>query len=185
MPRKKNDKALEGEVKANMLPVMNIMFLLIPALLMAMEFASMAAINVSPPKFTDTPSNTPPPEKPPKQLDLKVVIHDDGFELSAKGEEIAKADAWIALANPRGERLDYDRYDYRALEARAKLYKQAFPEEIAVKVSAEGDVPMQALISTMEALAGSTCKIGPTIHKGEVPPDDCLFWQPVVEGQGA
>ena len=43
MPRKKME---EEEIQANLLPVMNIMFLLIPALLMAMEFASMASKTV-------------------------------------------------------------------------------------------------------------------------------------------
>ncbi|MGB1013967.1 MAG: ExbD/TolR family protein [Nannocystaceae bacterium] len=184
MPRKKKNQATEAEVKANMLPVMNIMFLLIPALLMAMEFASMAAINVAPPKFTNTPGN-PPKEPPAKSLNLKVVIHEDGFELAADGEMIDKKDAWIALANPSGERLEFDRYDYKALESRAGLYKQAFPGEYRVRVTAEGDVPMQTLVSTMDALAGSTCKIGKTISANVEPPDDCLFWQPIVEGQGS
>ena len=48
MARKKFE---EEEIEANLLPVMNVMFLMIPALLMAMEFAQMASINVSPPKF--------------------------------------------------------------------------------------------------------------------------------------
>ena len=55
MARKKRS---EGEIEveeANVLPVMNIMFLLIPALLLAMEVASMAAIVVSPPKFAAAP----------------------------------------------------------------------------------------------------------------------------------
>ena len=56
MPRKKFE---EEEIEANMLPVMNVMFLMIPALLMAMEFAQMASINVSPPKFAATMSGSP------------------------------------------------------------------------------------------------------------------------------
>jgi len=40
---------------------------------------------------------------------------------------------------------------------------------------------MQALIFTMDALAGRTCKLGKAM-KGEKVPDDCYFWQPVVEG---
>ncbi len=39
---------------------------------------------------------------------------------------------------------------------------------------------MQALIGTMDALAGTTCKIG-KYYKGEDPPEDCYFWQPIVE----
>jgi len=52
--RKKNEIVVED---ANVLPVMNIMFLMIPALLLAMEVASLAAIGVSPPKFAAAPSD--------------------------------------------------------------------------------------------------------------------------------
>ena len=51
MARRRKKNAEEGEVEANLIPVMNVMFLLIPALLLAMEVARFAAINVSPPKF--------------------------------------------------------------------------------------------------------------------------------------
>lgn len=40
---------------------------------------------------------------------------------------------------------------------------------------------MQAIIMTMDALAGRTCKIAKAL-KGEKIPDDCYFWQPIVEG---
>ena len=46
---RKQSKEPEEVTQADLLPVMNIMFLLIPALLMAMEFAQMAAITVVPP----------------------------------------------------------------------------------------------------------------------------------------
>ena len=50
MAKKKSDMD-DGEVEANLLPVMNVMFLLIPALLLAMEVARFAAVTVTPPKF--------------------------------------------------------------------------------------------------------------------------------------
>ena len=82
--RKKNQ---EAEVEANLLPVMNIMFLLIPALLMAMEFASMAAINVSPPKFAAQANDKKVDKKEEKPLDLKVFIMEDGYRVSAQGQQ--------------------------------------------------------------------------------------------------
>ena len=85
MARKKRE---EDEIVANLLPVMNIMFLLIPALLMAMEFASMASINVSPPKFSSQPSEPKPEEeKKEKPLNLKVFIMEDGYRVSADGQQ--------------------------------------------------------------------------------------------------
>ncbi len=53
--------------RPNLLPVMNIMFLMIPALLLAMEIAKMAAIVVSPPKF----AAAPPDQKEEEKLEEK------------------------------------------------------------------------------------------------------------------
>ena len=187
MPKKKFE---EEDVQANLLPVMNIMFLLIPALLLAMEFASMASINVSPPKFSSTPSEPKPEEeKKEKPLNLKVFVMEDGYRVSADGQqegaEAGKAQdskaPTIPLAKAGAPLNDWERYDYNALEAAAKKYKSLFPNEVVVTVSAEAKIPMQAMIYTMDALSGRTCKIGKAL-KGEKVPDDCYFWQPIVEG---
>lgn len=180
----------EEEIVANLLPVLNIMFLLIPALLLAMEFASMASINVSPPKFSSAPSEPKPEEeKKDKPLNLKVFIMEDGYRVSADGQqegaEAGKATdskaPTIPLAKPGAPLTDWDRYDYAALEASAQKYHGLFPSEVIVTISAEAKIPMQALIYTMDALAGRTCKLA-GVMKGEDPPADCYFWRPVVEG---
>lgn len=188
MPRKKYQ---EEEIEANLLPVMNVMFLLIPALLMAMEFASMASINVSPPKFAAAAQQKEEEQekKDDKPLNLKVFVMEDGFRVSADGQqegaEAGKSQdskaPTIGLAKPGAPLNDYERYDYAALEAKAKHYKSLFPNEVVVTVSAEANIPMQTIVMTMDALAGRTCKIGKAL-KGEKVPDDCLFWQPIVEG---
>ncbi|MCA9714852.1 MAG: biopolymer transporter ExbD [Myxococcales bacterium] len=188
MARKKK-KEEEAEVEANLLPVMNIMFLLIPALLLAMEIAAMASINVSPPKFAASANQKKTDKKEEKPLDLKVFIMEDGYRVSASGQQEG-ADAGksadsnrptIPLANSSADLEDYTRYDYAALEAKAKEYKSLFPNDVTVKISAEANIPMQVVVSSMDALAGTTCKIGKTIKSGEQPPDDCYFWQPIVE----
>lgn len=186
MPRKKMQ---EEEIEANMLPVMNVMFLLIPALLMAMEFASMASINVSPPKFAAAAPAKEEEKKDEKPLNFKVFVMEDGFRVSAdaqqEGAEAGKSQdskaPTIGLAKAGAPMTDYDRYDYAALEAKAKQYKAAYPNEVVVTISAEANIPMQALIFTMDALAGRTCKLAKAL-KGEKIPDDCYFWQPIVEG---
>ena len=190
MARRKK-KQEEGMVEANLLPVMNIMFLLIPALLMAMEFASMAAINVSPPKFSSAPSEPQEEKKDQeKPLDLKVFIMDDCFRVEASGQQEG-ADAGksadsgrptIALAKPGAPMEDYERYDYAALEAKAKEYKTLFPNDTTVKVSAEANVHMQVIINAMDALAGTQCKIGKFMKGAEDIPPECYFWQPIIEG---
>jgi biopolymer transport protein ExbD len=168
----------EETPEPNVLPVMNIMFLMIPALLLAMEIAKMAAISVSPPNFTVASKNTPietPPDQ--KKLDFKVFIREDGFQISTAEQREAAA---IALAKPGAPMADYERYDYVALEAKAKELKQRFGSETVVTLTAENDVSMQVLTAAMDAVRGSDCKM--IVPKdGEPMPEECLFFHPIVE----
>jgi len=52
--------------------------------------------------------------------------------------------------------------------------------EPIVRVDAEGSVPMSALVATLDALRGSECRLG-QVGAGETPPDECLFWNVVVD----
>jgi biopolymer transport protein ExbD len=116
------------------------------------------------------------------------MVLEDGFRISADhqqdGAEAGKATdsgaPTIPLAKPGTPLNDYARYDYDALEQRVKSYKDMFPNETAVTISAESNVPMQAIISTMDALAGRECKLAKAL-KGEGVPANCYFWQPIVE----
>jgi biopolymer transport protein ExbD len=178
----------EEEVEANLLPVMNIMLLLIPALLLAMEIARMAAIAVSPPKFAAT-ADQKQDEKQEKPLNLKVFIMDDGYRVSASGQQAGaeagkSADSGaptIPLAKPGAPPEDYDRYDYAALGAEAKKYKDLFPHETVVTISAENSIPMQVLINTMDSMRGNECKLMGAMTSGEEVPPECMFWQAIVE----
>ncbi|MEE9385611.1 MAG: biopolymer transporter ExbD [Nannocystaceae bacterium] len=187
MARKKSKEAPVEE--ANVLPVMNIMFLLIPALLLAMEVASLAAITVAPPKFAAAPSETPP-EKPEKEpLKLKVFILEDGFRVSAAGQqegaaagrEADSSKPSIPLKKPGAPLDDYERFDFAALEAKAAEYKLNYKTETVVTISAENTIPMQVLVNTMDALRGTGCKLLKAMQAGEEIPPECLFWQPIVE----
>jgi biopolymer transport protein ExbD len=189
---KKYRKRQEIEVPdANVLPVMNIMFLMIPALLLAMEVATLAAIGVSPPKFAAAPSEKKEEEKKEeKPLNFKVFIMEDGFRTSIaaqqEGAEAGKAQdsskPTIPLAKPGAEMDDYERYNYAALEEEAKKLKAGHKSETSVTISAENSVPMQVLITTMDALRGFECRLVPFLDGTvEEPPEECLFFLPVVE----
>ncbi|MEM7154192.1 MAG: biopolymer transporter ExbD [Myxococcota bacterium] len=178
----------EAEVEANLIPVMNVMFLLIPALLLAMEVARFAAVNVSPPKFAAQADQKKEKEDKEKPLNLKVFIMDDGYRVSASGQQQGaeagkSADSGkptIPLAKAGAPIDDFDRYDYAKLEAEAAKYKSLFAHETVVTVSAENSIPMQVLINTMDALRGSECKLLKAMSGEEVPPE-CYFWQTIVE----
>jgi biopolymer transport protein ExbD len=195
MGRKTKSEDLKVE-EANVLPVMNIMFLLIPALLLAMEVASMAAITVMPPKFAAAPSKEPPdPKKPEKALKLKVFVMEDGFRISAgdqqEGAEAGKATDSNAPTLPLKRDADGCQeeektwfgtersgcYDFAQLEAKAKEYKTNFPNETVVTISAENTIPMQIIINTMDSLRGTECKLMDT---EEIPPE-CYFFNTIME----
>jgi hypothetical protein len=185
MPRRPRNPEEVTISEANVLPVMNIMFLLIPALLLAMEVASMAAVAISPPKHTNAPNTDKQPPDDTKRLELKVFILSDGFRVSSaaqqQGAEVGKAQdsraPTIALAKPNAAADDYDRYDYAALGAIALDFKSAYPTETVVTVSAENDIPAQVLIETLDALRGWDCKLGQLKADDEIP-EACMFFRP-------
>jgi hypothetical protein len=188
MPRRPRSPEEATISEANVLPVMNIMFLLIPALLLAMEVASMAAVAISPPKTTVAPTTDPQPPDDTKRLDLKVFILSDGFRVSTaaqmQGAEVGKAvdssAPTIPLAKPNAAADDYDRYDYAALGAIALDLKSGHPTETVVTVSAENDIPAQVLIETMDALRGWDCKLAQVKADEEIP-ETCMFFRPIIE----
>jgi len=188
MPRVRKNNEVPVE-EANVLPVMNIMFLLIPALLLAMEVASLAAVAVSPPKFAAAPSEKKEEEKKEeKPLQFKVFILEDGFRVTTaaqqEGAEAGKAQdssgPSIPLAKPGSDLTDYDRYDYMALEAKARELKAKAKHETVVTISAENNIPMAVLIKTMDAVRGTDCKLL-MVKEDEPLPEECLFYQPIVE----
>lgn len=167
MTRKPPRSLWDTVVQADLLPVMNIMFLLIPALLLAMEFASMAQITISPPKMCGGCSDTASP-KPAAPLLLKVAIRRDGFLVhtqSAALPEIGLRDGGL---------------DHAALAVTARELKATHPDEVQVTVTAEGDVPMSHLVQTLDTLRGADCKLG-GLARGEAPGPACLFFEAVIE----
>lgn len=166
----KTHREPDEPVQADLLPVMNVMFLLIPALLLAMEFASMAQIAVRPPGAAAHRSPDPI-EVPKPALEFKVQIARDGFSAGPERGQSTQ----IPLAS--GE------HDFAALARYARDLKAAYPDEAAVTVTAEGDVSMDLLVRTLDVLRGDQCKLA-GYARGEAPGPDCLFWSPLISSHG-
>lgn len=156
MPRLFRPRKDEPIAEANMLPVMNIMFLLIPALLLSMEVASLAAIAVTPPRFTISPS-TDKTEITDKPTSLRVRVYEDGFSVELKGARDQPDDAAattgpsIPLARPGAAIDDATRWDYAALQARIAQLRPLLEEGASLEISAEPEISMQTLVSTIDA----------------------------------
>ena len=168
---KKRTKELVAEVPADLLPVLNIMFLLIPALLLAMEFASMAVITVTPPSMcSGCLTKDDPPKKEP--VNFEVEIRSDGFKATANGAELGEP---IPLVDGQ--------HDFAALAERTRVLKLSHPDEVRVTVSAESAVHMATLVTTLDTLRGDDCKLA-GVMKGEDVPAECMFWRPSISSRG-
>ena len=148
------------------------MFLLIPALLLAMEVASWASVTVRPPMHT--PHTTTTSHAPQDPFRFSVMVRSDGF-LAKVGQR--GSDDGAATEIPLGSAAEHD---YAALEEMAQDLKARFPDQPRVSLSAEGDIPLSTLVETMDALRGRDCSLTAAYTETENP-DGCLFWDVVVE----
>lgn len=158
----------EGSGDTSLLPVMNIMLLMIPALLLAMEVARMGAIPVSPPRFAD--GGTRPLHGQQTPLELRVFIAEDGFELGSTNAAMPER---IALSTG-------SQHDYAALEAAARRLHDLGAYHPTVRIDAEGSIPLSTLVSTMDALRGHGCHLAGVTSGEDVPPE-CLFWSVMLD----
>lgn len=167
--RKKDDDA---EVEANLIPVLSTLFLLIPALLLAMEVAPFTSVRVEPPKFCHSAVSDDDRE-PPQSARLRVTVREDGFvaRYASSGESERTVDI------PMGSDGEHD---FAALEARAAELKALFPDDAQVTLSAESSIEYRTLIQSMDALRGRECSLAGALQ-GEQEPDGCYFWSVVVQ----
>jgi biopolymer transport protein ExbD len=164
MARRRREKA-SGTQEHSLLPIMNIMLLLVPALLLAMEVARMAAIDVVPPRVGPaTTGIAPPPDMP-----LRVFVAEDGFVV-AIGEGPSER---IGLARQGTVAGDPTSYDFAALEERARRVKGVYPDG-RLQVDAEGSIPLATLVATLDALRGTECRPG-RLGPDETPGPECLY----------
>ena len=170
MARRRREKA-SGSQDHALLPIMNIMLLLVPALLLAMEVARMAAIAVVPPRVGPATTGTPPqaPDMP-----MRVFVAEDGFVV-AVGEGPSER---IGLAQPSAVAGDPTSYDFAALESRARRIKTVHPEG-GLQVDAESSIPLSTLVATLDALRVSECRPG-RLGPGESPGPECLYLDPTI-----
>lgn len=174
--RHKRKKVEDQEVEANLIPVLSCLFLLIPALLLAMEVAPFTSVRVDSPRFSDLTPGDPKPRK--EELKLRIHVREDGFVAKFAGSREAPDQSVDIPMTAEGE------HDFAALEAKARDLKVLFPEDTSVTLSAEGTIEYQTLVRSMDALRGQECSLAGTFVGEEVPPE-CYFWQVVVQSGAA
>ena len=169
MSKRKRRSDESSSVEADLIPILSCMFLLIPALLLGMEIARTTVVPVSPPRVSSSPGH---PSDTGERFDFRVMVRGDGFATSYGATTRTETD--IPLAS------DGEAHDYEALTALAKSLKARVPDEVTVRLTAEGDVELQTLVETMDAVRGQECSLRP-LMLGEQGSPDCLFWNVIVE----
>jgi biopolymer transport protein ExbD len=152
----------------DLIPVLGCMFLLIPALLLAMEVATMGSVTVSPPRYQASTGQDPGQEHPFRFL---VTVRNDGF--------LAKV-GYVRSTDDSGTEIEVRgaEHDFASLESLAKELKHQYRDESRVTVTAESDIPLQTIVRTLDALRGRNCSFADASIE---PGDECLFWDVVIE----
>ena len=152
-------------LEVDLIPVLSCMFLLVPALLLAMEAANWASIPVHPPR--SAAAGTPDETDVEEPRLLKVQVREDGFALSLGRCESCEPEQVVGLQGEDG--LD-------GLRSAALSIKDAYPGLDAVALSAEASITLQTLVETMDVLRGDGCSLSPDSDR-----QGCLFTGVIID----
>jgi len=142
---------------------MNLILILIPLLLTAMETIKMATINVATPQIGPSEVNTPPEDRPEdKPLKLTVALTDRGITVFARDQVIENKDDPLGPTIPKidgeeesltetGKMIPGRVYDYNKLAEMLADIKAANPAEENIIITAESNIKYHYIIKIMDA----------------------------------
>jgi biopolymer transport protein TolR len=138
----------------NIVPYLDIVTNLVMFMLLSMTgLLTLGVVNVSAPRIGGeaAAAQAAGPDQP--RLLLTVAIARTGFYVAGAGG-VRGADApGVDQARPPTVPLRPDgRYDFEALTAQMQRIKERYPKETNVIFSADGDVPYEILVQTMDAV---------------------------------
>ena len=171
MARRKS-KFTEEVEDLNLIPIMNLVLCLIPAVLFKTQLVKIGMIDVNAPQIAP-PSNKPPKDDPEKPLGLTLMIDKKGFLLTAKGADLS-APTVLGEGNKDGVRIgltsdkDYNlkdftkgttpkgmTYNYVSLYNKLKVLRAKFPDKKekppeVLTISAENNIEFKYIIRVMD-----------------------------------
>lgn len=158
MPKKRPPDELP---ELNLKPAMNMILILIPLLLFAMETVKIVMINVATPQIGPSTASSAPQEKPDEvPLKLTIALTDRGITVFAKNQVIENKDDPLGPTFPKIDGEDKDTkgnvignkvYDYEALKKKLADIKEAHPTEENVIISSEPTIKYRYIIEVMDA----------------------------------
>ena len=151
MARKPSERGHRGEEKIpplNIIPVMNLMIILIPALLLMASFVQLAVINVAAPQIGsgDPQERDQEDDEPP--LNLTITVTELGFTIAGSGAVLPGEGE---EGGPTIPMLPTGEYDFEGLTNKLVELKDNFPDEDQVIINAEDDIKYKTLIEVMDS----------------------------------
>jgi biopolymer transport protein ExbD len=137
----------------NIVPFLDIVTNVLMFVLATISVTFTTIIETSPPSL----GGRPKPSDAPK-LALNVVIIDKGFVVSAFGQHVGEGCQGAGTGATVGRTPDGHDYDFSGLTACAARLKEKIPEadeETSATLTANGNIPYQVIISTIDALRKS------------------------------
>jgi biopolymer transport protein ExbD len=149
-------KRLEKAEDLNLVPIMNLVTILIPFLLAASAFVTLAVIDSTLPAIGAPPSE-PPPEDEEPPLNLSIIITDAGFTVA--GAEAVLGNAAPEDGEDPGPTVpctqdgcpDAETYDVKELTKLMNQIKDKYPDDENVILVPESDTQYEVIIMTMDA----------------------------------
>ena len=135
-------------VALNMVPIMNLFLAMIPFLLMCAAFFQVSVINASVPALsegTDDPGQEP--KKELKKVAINLQIGQDGFTLSASGDQSPEELQSIGVKIPKKDK----EYDFEKLAVRMKTIHDKYNKSDTVIILPAKDILYDVIVKTMDA----------------------------------
>jgi biopolymer transport protein ExbD len=153
-PRELSPDEEGGEL--NIVPFLDIITNVLMFVLATITVTFTTMIDSQPPRISG--SSVRPPTKP--TLSLNIIVIDKGFIVSAFGQRIGEGcqgpGAGVAVGMKTADGVTD--YDYTSLTACAKRLKSQVPEaadETNATITANANIPYQAIVSTVDAVRKS------------------------------
>jgi biopolymer transport protein TolR len=138
----------------NIVPYLDVVVNLVMFMLLSMTgLITLGVLNVSAPKISGEGAAASAAADAGPKLLLTVAIGKQGFYVAGAGGVLGADAPGVDQARPPTVPLRPDgRYDFEALTAQMQKVKERYPRETNVIFSADGDVPYEVLVQTMDAV---------------------------------
>lgn len=152
-------------------PIMNLVCLLIPFLLLTAAFVEYSVISVNAPRFNQAQGTPPPTDKIP--LNLTVLVTDQGFTITAKGQNLGAGSGGVDASANAGPTIPKKRggggmeYNYVELGNKVRELKEDNEDESQVNIGAERNISYEIIVKVMDETRGD--------DKGELFPNVVLL----------